>query len=337
MYHYSRGLVRRRAKQTKVVVQREPQTLKEFDKLDLGVLLRIRKAIDEYSLEQVEVDRKNRDIDALNKLAQHQYDKDWTKYKLDDSLLQREIAATKKLKDDLYYYLYHNKRIGFFAGAFKNYIQLDSVKLEKTDENMRSAERYKLLDNKIKTQEATLYSRRAPLYPSSTPIVKSPKDWIKISFNGLRLRVPLHGTVQEIDRAIEAKKIELGRDEEKRSREKERVRTLKERVLDLKARAAQNEEDVRQQARSQRNRIHMQLAIYKNCPYCSNPLNEGEIHLDHIYPVSKGGKSTSKNLVFICRDCNSKKSNHTLRTFLAKQSLRHQTVHETLDLLGKDF
>jgi hypothetical protein len=129
--------------------------------------------------------------------------------------------------------LYRNKIIGFFAGAFKNYFQLDSIKLEKTDENMRSAERYKFLDNKIKTQEAALYSRRAPLYPSPTPIAKSPKDWIKISFNGLRFRVPLHGTVQEIDRAIEAKKIELSRDEEKRSREKERVRTLKERVLDL--------------------------------------------------------------------------------------------------------
>jgi hypothetical protein len=52
MYHYSRGLGHQRAKQTKVVVQREPQTLKEVDKLDLGVLLRIRQAIDEYSLEQ---------------------------------------------------------------------------------------------------------------------------------------------------------------------------------------------------------------------------------------------------------------------------------------------
>lgn len=228
-------------------------------------------------------------------------------------------------------------KLELISGAFKHYIQLERLRLEKTDENLRFVEQYKLLESKLKSQELALYSCRAPPYPSLTPHVKGPKDTITINSNGIRFKVLLGGAEQDIDRALEAKKIERVREEEQRSREKEKVRHLKERVIDLKARAAQSEDDVRKQARSQRNRISIQLAIYKRCPYCSILLSQGEAQLDHIYPVSKGGKSTSKNLVFICRDCNAKKSNLTLRAFLRKQNFQEPIVHEALHLLGKEF
>lgn len=35
----------------------------------------------------------------------------------------------------------------------------------------------------------------------------------------------------------------------------------------------------------------------------------GEIHIDHIIPVSKGGKSEPRNLQVLCASCNLKKSN----------------------------
>ena len=43
------------------------------------------------------------------------------------------------------------------------------------------------------------------------------------------------------------------------------------------------------------------------CRFCGS--TEGPFHLDHVYPVSKGGETTVNNLVTSCRRCNGKKSN----------------------------
>tara|TARA_B100000029_G_scaffold125435_2_gene118960 strand:- start:44205 stop:44714 length:510 start_codon:yes stop_codon:yes gene_type:complete len=43
------------------------------------------------------------------------------------------------------------------------------------------------------------------------------------------------------------------------------------------------------------------------CQYCGS--SNGEMTLDHIFPRSKGGKSTWKNVVCSCRVCNAKKGN----------------------------
>jgi len=43
------------------------------------------------------------------------------------------------------------------------------------------------------------------------------------------------------------------------------------------------------------------------CQYCGS--SDGEMTLDHIYPRSKGGESTWKNVVCSCRVCNARKGN----------------------------
>lgn len=41
------------------------------------------------------------------------------------------------------------------------------------------------------------------------------------------------------------------------------------------------------------------------CRYCGN--KTGPFHMDHVYPYSKGGETTVKNLVTACEKCNLKK------------------------------
>ena len=47
------------------------------------------------------------------------------------------------------------------------------------------------------------------------------------------------------------------------------------------------------------------------CQYCETPLSKATATLDHVTPVSKGGKSIWSNCVAACHKCNSNKSNHT--------------------------
>jgi len=45
------------------------------------------------------------------------------------------------------------------------------------------------------------------------------------------------------------------------------------------------------------------------CGYCSNKLCVRTVSVDHVVPISKGGKSTWENLVACCKSCNTKKRN----------------------------
>ena len=46
------------------------------------------------------------------------------------------------------------------------------------------------------------------------------------------------------------------------------------------------------------------------CAYCGKEItNENDLTLDHVIPVSKGGKDSSENLVIACKACNSEKAN----------------------------
>jgi 5-methylcytosine-specific restriction endonuclease McrA len=43
------------------------------------------------------------------------------------------------------------------------------------------------------------------------------------------------------------------------------------------------------------------------CYYCGKKFKPKELTMDHIIPLSKGGKSTKGNIVPSCKDCNNKK------------------------------
>ena len=43
------------------------------------------------------------------------------------------------------------------------------------------------------------------------------------------------------------------------------------------------------------------------CHYCKSPTPPKKLTMDHIVPVSRGGKSTKGNVVPACKECNNKK------------------------------
>lgn len=43
------------------------------------------------------------------------------------------------------------------------------------------------------------------------------------------------------------------------------------------------------------------------CCYCKRKVNPGELTMDHIVPIIRGGKSTKGNLAPVCKECNSRK------------------------------
>ncbi len=43
------------------------------------------------------------------------------------------------------------------------------------------------------------------------------------------------------------------------------------------------------------------------CHYCGKKFDRDELTMDHVIPLSRGGKSTKKNIVTSCKPCNSEK------------------------------
>ena len=48
-----------------------------------------------------------------------------------------------------------------------------------------------------------------------------------------------------------------------------------------------------------------------SCCYCGDDLNRREATLDHVLPVSRGGKTVWTNIVTACAPCNTRKGNKT--------------------------
>ena len=115
-------------------------------------------------------------------------------------------------------------------------------------------------------------------------------------------------------------------------REIERRNRKREKINDLRAAASQNVQKTRSLARA----IREQLERQSGCPYCGYSLGESS-HADHIYPVSKGGRSTIRNMVLVCASCNARKGDLTLAAFVQKFDLDRRQIEERLSLLGKEF
>ena len=43
------------------------------------------------------------------------------------------------------------------------------------------------------------------------------------------------------------------------------------------------------------------------CHYCGEKFKSSELTMDHVVPISRGGKSTKGNIVPSCKECNNKK------------------------------
>jgi len=57
------------------------------------------------------------------------------------------------------------------------------------------------------------------------------------------------------------------------------------------------------------------------CYYCGKEYPPGELSMDHVVPLIRGGKSTKGNVVPACKDCNNKKKNLLLSEW--EEYLKH--------------
>lgn len=104
----------------------------------------------------------------------------------------------------------------------------------------------------------------------------------------------------------------------------------KNKITVLKNKAATHAQEKRIIGNSLRN------AIPRNefCPYCLTKISDGG-HIDHIYPIAKGGHSVIENMIHVCAKCNSKKGELTLNQFMERYALNRQEIENRLKSLGK--
>ncbi|MBC61870.1 MAG: HNH endonuclease [Zetaproteobacteria bacterium] len=55
------------------------------------------------------------------------------------------------------------------------------------------------------------------------------------------------------------------------------------------------------------------------CYYCGIKIPPKEVTMDHIVPISKGGKSTKGNITTSCHSCNVKKKDKTAAELLIEK------------------
>jgi 5-methylcytosine-specific restriction protein A len=48
------------------------------------------------------------------------------------------------------------------------------------------------------------------------------------------------------------------------------------------------------------------------CYHCEKKYSREQLTMDHLIPLSRGGRSTKKNIVVACKECNSHKKNLTV-------------------------
>ena len=57
-------------------------------------------------------------------------------------------------------------------------------------------------------------------------------------------------------------------------------------------------------------RYNLYLRDMFTCQFCSKSLTQSQLTLDHVLPISKGGKTNWENIVAACGPCNSRKGNN---------------------------
>jgi 5-methylcytosine-specific restriction endonuclease McrA len=66
----------------------------------------------------------------------------------------------------------------------------------------------------------------------------------------------------------------------------------------------------RQEVKFSRGNIY--LRDHNRCQYCGRKFSTSELSLDHVVPISRGGRSTWENVVCACLSCNVRKGNKLL-------------------------
>ena len=72
------------------------------------------------------------------------------------------------------------------------------------------------------------------------------------------------------------------------------------------------------------------------CQYCSEHFDRHELTLDHVMPISKGGKTSWENCVTACKACNAAKADKIRKPLrLPIKPDYYQLAHQNVNLAHK--
>jgi 5-methylcytosine-specific restriction endonuclease McrA len=83
------------------------------------------------------------------------------------------------------------------------------------------------------------------------------------------------------------------------------------------------------------NRENVFIRDEGSCQYCSKELSRENFTLDHVIPISQGGKKNWKNIVSCCKDCNQRKGNRTPKQ-ASMQLLKTPVIPKKLIVPARD-
>lgn len=140
-----------------------------------------------------------------------------------------------------------------------------------------------------------------------------------------------------LDKEVEKKEL---RGQKKRAKELEIAARTKAKInkeQQTKAKASAFDNEIRRGTDTIKSSLKPQIAANPHCPYCLSKITFSSCHADHIYPVNKGGLTTDANIVLVCKACNLKKRDLTLRQFCKKSAFSFGEVCRRLEALHKDI
>lgn len=71
-------------------------------------------------------------------------------------------------------------------------------------------------------------------------------------------------------------------------------------------------EFMRRRRRPRFSKVNLYIRDLYTCQYCLNKFHRPNLTLDHVVPISKGGKTNWENIVAACNKCNTAKGNKTV-------------------------
>jgi len=78
----------------------------------------------------------------------------------------------------------------------------------------------------------------------------------------------------------------------------------------------------KEKGKSLKSSVWWRLQLEKGvCHYCGKTFEKKDLTMDHIVPLSRGGKSTKGNLVVACEPCNSDKKYYTAAELILKNQM----------------
>lgn len=76
-------------------------------------------------------------------------------------------------------------------------------------------------------------------------------------------------------------------------------------------------------------KTNLYLRDLYTCQYCSEQIPRNSLTVDHVIPISKGGRTTWTNCVAACNPCNGRKGNKTVMK--PKSTPRQPTYYELVN------